>query len=121
MSLGIFSTRTRCNVETYLAAFFHIGYRVDCEQAEPGGDADGLMTSYDLSVHRIDMRAWGFDKGPRYLVGHLGQAYGVLSPALFGPVSDDGIVAIVGGTLDKPDQMLATVRSTGSRKRFCTG
>ena len=72
-------------------------------EAEPGGDADGLMTSYGLSVHRIDMRAWGFQKGPRYLVGHLGQAYGVLSHALFDPVSGDGIVTIVGGTGDKPE------------------
>ena len=61
------------------------------------------MTSYGLSVHRIDMRAWGFEKGPRNLVGHLGQAYGVLSHALFDPVSGDGIVTIVGGTGDKPD------------------
>ena len=72
-------------------------------EAQPGGDSDGLMTSYGLSVHRIDMRAWGFQKGPRYLVGHLGQAYGVLSHALFDPVSGDGIVTIVGGTGDKPD------------------
>ena len=72
-------------------------------EAQPGGDSDGLMTSYGLSVHRIDMRAWGYEKGPRYLVGHLGQAYGVLSHALFDPVSRDGIVTIVGGTGDKPD------------------
>ena len=49
------------------------------------------------------MRAWGFEKGPRYLVGHLGQAYGVLSHALFDPASGDGIVTIVGGTGYKPD------------------
>ena len=79
------------------------GNGLSAGEAEPGGDADGLMTSYGLSVHRIDMRAWGFEKGPRYLVGHLGQAYGVLSHALFDPVSGDGIVAIVGGTGDKPD------------------
>ena len=71
-------------------------------EAEPGGAAEGLMTSYGLSVHRIDMRAWGFEKGPRYLVGHLGQAYGVLSHALFDPVSGDGIVTIVSGTADNP-------------------
>ena len=79
------------------------GNGLSAGEAEPGGDADGLMTSYGLSVHRIDMRAWGFEKGPRTLVGHLGQAYGVLSHALFDPVSGDGIVAIVGGTGDKPD------------------
>ena len=71
-------------------------------EAEPGGTAEGLMTSYGLSVHRIDMRAWGFEQGPRYLVGHLGQAYGVLSHALFDPVSGDGIVTIVSGTGDNP-------------------
>ena len=36
-------------------------------------------------------------------MGHLGQAYGVLSHALFDPVSGDGIVTIAGGTGDKPD------------------
>ena len=71
-------------------------------EAEPGGDVDGLMTSYGLSVHRIDMRAWGFENGPKHLVGHLGQAYGVLSHALFDPCSGDGIVTIIAGTGDKP-------------------
>ena len=71
-------------------------------EAEPGGPTDGLMTSYGLSVHRIDMRAWGFEEGPRLLVGHLGEAYGVLSHALFDPSSGDGIVTIVTGTGDDP-------------------
>lgn len=72
-------------------------------EAEPGSDADGLMTRYGLSVHQIDMRQWGFKKGPKYLVGHLGEAYGVLSHALFDPISGIGIVTIVGGTGDTPD------------------
>ena len=46
-------------------------------EAEPGGPLDGLMTSYGLSVHRIDPQAWGFSNAPELLVGHLGEAYGV--------------------------------------------
>ncbi len=71
-------------------------------EVEPGGPTDGLMTSYGLSVHRIDMRAWGFESGPRLLVGHLGEAYGVLSHALLDPQSGDGIVTIISGTADDP-------------------
>ena len=71
-------------------------------EAEPGGPTAGLMTSYGLSVHRIDMRAWGFSDGPELLVGHLGEAYGVLSHALFDPVSGDGIATIITGTGDDP-------------------
>lgn len=71
-------------------------------EAEPGGPTEGLMTSYGLSVHRIDLRAWGFDSGPRLLVGHLGEAYGVLSHALYDPETGDGIATIITGTADDP-------------------
>ncbi|MEL7311282.1 MAG: serine hydrolase domain-containing protein [Pseudomonadota bacterium] len=71
-------------------------------EAEPNGPTEGLMTSYGLSVHRIDMRAWGFNDGPEFLVGHLGEAYGVLSLALFDPESGDGIASIITGTADDP-------------------
>ncbi|MEM9386508.1 MAG: serine hydrolase domain-containing protein [Pseudomonadota bacterium] len=71
-------------------------------EVAPGGPTDGLMTSYGLSVHRVDMRRWGFEAGPRLLVGHLGEAYGVLSHALFDPQSGDGIVTIISGTADDP-------------------
>ena len=71
-------------------------------EAEPGGPTDGLMTSYGLSVHRIDPAAWGLEDAPALLVGHLGEAYGVLSHALLDPSSGDGIVAIITGTADDP-------------------
>lgn len=71
-------------------------------EVEPGGPTDGLMTSYGLSVHRIDLRAWGFESGPRLLVGHLGEAYGVLSHALLDPQTGDGIATIITGTADDP-------------------
>ncbi len=75
---------------------------VSAGEAEPGGPTDGLMTSYGLSVHRIDMGDYGFDSGPRLLLGHLGEAYGVLSHALFDPVTGDGIATIITGTADDP-------------------
>ncbi|WP_439100391.1 serine hydrolase domain-containing protein [Congregibacter sp.] len=71
-------------------------------EAEPGGPTDGLMASYGLSVHRINMRDWGFDDGPALLVGHLGEAYGVLSHALFDPQTGDGIATIITGTAQDP-------------------
>jgi len=71
-------------------------------EGEPGGPSDGLMSSYGLSVHRVDLRAWGFGRGPALVLGHLGEAYGVLSLALFDPETGDGIVSIVTGTGDDP-------------------
>jgi len=75
---------------------------VTAGEAEPGGPADGLMTSYGLSIHRINMREYGFDKGPETLIGHLGEAYGLLSHALLDPETGDGIATIVTGTADDP-------------------
>ena len=71
-------------------------------EAEPGGAIDGLMTSYGLSVHRIDPKAWGFSDAPNLLVGHLGEAYGVLSHALLDPETGNGIATIITGTADDP-------------------
>ncbi|MEE4301417.1 MAG: serine hydrolase domain-containing protein [Pseudomonadales bacterium] len=78
------------------------GNGLSAGEAEPGGPTEGLMTSYGLSVHRIDMRAWGFERGPALMVGHLGEAYGVLSHALLDPETGDGIATIITGTADDP-------------------
>ncbi len=69
-------------------------------EGEPGGPTEGLMTSYGLSVHRIHLAEWGMGEG--ILVGHLGEAYGVLSHALFDPATGDGIATIITGTADDP-------------------
>ena len=71
-------------------------------ETQPGGSRDGLMTSYGLSIHRIDMRAWGFTNGPDTLLGHLGRAYGVFSLALYDPDSKDGIAMVVTGVANEP-------------------
>ena len=67
---------------------------------EPGGPSEGLMTSYGLSVHRINLPEWGMGDG--ILVGHLGEAYGVLSHALLDPKTGDGIATILTGTANNP-------------------
>lgn len=94
------------SVDTMLAPEWTLNARADnglsAGEAEPGGPTEGLMASYGLSVHRIDTRAWGYDAGPRLLVGHLGEAYGVLSHALYDPSSGDGIATIITGTADDP-------------------
>lgn len=69
---------------------------------EPGGPTEGLMTSYGLSVHRISLPEWGMGDTPRLLVGHLGEAYGVLSHALYDPQTGDGIATIITGSADNP-------------------
>ena len=71
-------------------------------ESEPNGHRDSLMTDYGLSIHRISMRDWGFDEGPPFLLGHLGNAYGVLSFALLEPRSGKGIAAIITGLADDP-------------------
>ena len=71
-------------------------------EAKPGGPSDGLMTSYGLSVHRIDLREYGYAQGPNIVLGHLGRAYGVLSHALFDPETGDGIAMIITGTANDP-------------------
>ena len=71
-------------------------------EAEPGSPFDGLMTSYGLSVHRISPQDWGFSNAPELLLGHLGEAYGVLSHALLDPQTGDGIATIITGTADDP-------------------
>ncbi|MEM1401866.1 MAG: serine hydrolase domain-containing protein [Pseudomonadota bacterium] len=96
----------RASVDALLGAQWTINAARDngntSGEAEPGGPTDGLMESYGLSVHRVDLAAWGFEEGPDYLVGHLGEAYGVLSHALYDPATGDGIATIITGTADDP-------------------
>ena len=96
----------RNSVETLLSPAWRLNAAGDngrtSGETQPGGSRDGLMTSYGLSIHRIDMRAWGFANGPATLLGHLGRAYGVFSFALYDPDSRDGIAMVVTGVADDP-------------------
>ncbi|MBC6403282.1 MAG: serine hydrolase [Hyphomonadaceae bacterium] len=68
----------------------------------PGSPNAGLMTSYGLSVHLIDLQAWGLSENRRVLAGHLGEAYGLLGQFWFDPRTGDGFIALITGTGDDP-------------------
>lgn len=68
----------------------------------PGGPADGLMTSYGLSVHIVDLEAWGLSPTTKKVYGHLGTAYGLLSQFWFDPETKDGFITIMTGLGDDP-------------------
>ena len=97
---------TRESVSNMLKPSWSLNERGDngrsAGEAEPGSPFDGLMTSYGLSVHRISPQDWGFSNAPELLLGHLGEAYGVLSHALLDPQTGDGIATIITGTADDP-------------------
>lgn len=68
----------------------------------PGGPADGLMTAYGLSVHIVDLEAWGLSEESRLIYGHLGTAYGLLSQFWFDPETKDGLIVMMTGLGDDP-------------------
>ena len=96
----------KSSVETLLSPAWRLNAAGDngrtSGEIKPGGSRDGLMACYGLSIHCIDMRAWGFANGPATLLGHLGRAYGVFSFALYDPDSRDGIAMVVTGVADDP-------------------
>lgn len=65
-------------------------------------DFVGLMTAWGRSVHLIDLADWGFGETAPQMVGHLGEAYGLLGVALIDPETGNGLVALVTGTADDP-------------------
>lgn len=71
-------------------------------ETDPDGALAGLMTSYGLSLHRIDLRDWGLSEAPRPLLGHLGNAYGLLGQLWIDFENDAALVALITGTADRP-------------------
>lgn len=81
-----------------------------------GGEADlddpkatGMMTTYGLSTHIIDLKDWGLSQTSRILYGHLGSAYGLQGQFWFDPVTKDGIVTFITGVGDDPRNADATI------------
>ncbi|MCB0032693.1 MAG: beta-lactamase family protein, partial [Anaerolineales bacterium] len=75
----------------------------------PNGDSfSGLMRSWGLSVHRFTHSGTAGDGDklladrPLYLVGHLGEAYGLLSGFLFDPAAQHGLLYILNGVSADP-------------------
>jgi CubicO group peptidase (beta-lactamase class C family) len=75
---------------------------VTSEFVDPNGALNGLMTSWGLGVHRINLKDWGITDEKRVLVGHLGEAYGLLGQFLYDPKTGDGFIALLTGTARDP-------------------
>lgn len=63
-----------------------------------GNNYAGLMQAWGLGTHLFESQLAGLGIINRNLVGHLGDAYGLLSGLLFDPESEDGLIYIIGGT-----------------------
>ncbi|HPF46921.1 MAG: beta-lactamase family protein [Alphaproteobacteria bacterium] len=71
--------------------------------------AKGMMITYGLSTHIIDLKDWGLTEKSRILYGHLGSAYGLQGQFWFDPNTNDGIIAFVTGLGDDPTKAKATI------------
>ncbi len=62
-----------------------------------GNNYSGLMRAWGLGTHLFEDQLVGLGITNPNLVGHLGDAYGLLSGLLFDPESGDGLIYIIGG------------------------
>mgnify|MGYP001819291119 FL=1 len=63
-----------------------------------------LFTGYGLSVHRMDLAEWGLQDAPRLLLGHLGDAYGLMGQFWLDPETGDALISLITGAGDDPDR-----------------
>jgi CubicO group peptidase (beta-lactamase class C family) len=83
--------------------------RLDNGNTAEGMDPDDpayqqLFTGYGLSVHRVDLAEWGLQDKPRLLLGHLGDAYGLMGQLWMDVDHDDALIALITGAGDDPDR-----------------
>lgn len=71
--------------------------------------ASGMMTSYGLSTHIVDLQNWGLSTITKNLYGHLGSAYGLQGQFWFDPETKDGIITFITGVGDNPSNADATI------------
>ena len=63
-----------------------------------GDNYAGLMTDWGFGTHLFKRQLGWLGAGFENTIGHLGDAYGLLSGLLFDPDSGDGVIYIIGGT-----------------------
>tara|TARA_R110002096_G_scaffold309403_2_gene503933 strand:+ start:33721 stop:35133 length:1413 start_codon:yes stop_codon:yes gene_type:complete len=79
-------------------------------EAIPGdSEAAGMMTTYGLSTHIVDLKDWDLSETSKILYGHLGSAYGLQGQFWFDPINKDGIVTFITGVGDDPGNAQATI------------
>lgn len=75
------------------------------EGLEPDDPAyQQLFTGYGLSVHRMDLAEWGLQDQPRLMLGHLGDAYGLMGQLWMDAEQGDALIALITGAGDDPDR-----------------
>lgn len=72
------------------------------KETDPAARTAGRMTSYGLSLHRVDLRDWGLAECRRILVGHVGNAYGLFGQLWIDFKSRSALVALITGTAKRP-------------------
>ena len=83
-------------------------------ELENGNTAEGLdpddpayrpiFTAWGLSVQRMDLAEWGLAGQSRLLLGHLGDAYGLMGQFWLDPENGDALIALINGAGDDPDR-----------------
>ncbi|MEE4218314.1 MAG: serine hydrolase domain-containing protein [Xanthomonadales bacterium] len=63
-----------------------------------------IFTAWGLSVQRMDLEQWGLAEQPRLLLGHLGDAYGLMGQFWLDPENGDALIALITGAGDDPDR-----------------
>ena len=91
-------------------------YDTNLKNGHTGGEsalgdpkAAGMMTTYGLSTHVIDLQDWGLSKTSKKLYGHLGSAYGLQGQFWFNPDTKDGIITFITGVGDNPSNATASI------------
>ncbi len=79
------------------------------ESSPDDPDTAGMMTTYGLSTHIIDLKDWGLSDESRKFYGHLGSAYGLQGQFWFDPLTNDGIIVLVTGLGDDPTKAKASI------------
>ena len=91
-------------------------YNSGLENGHTGGEAIlgdtssvGMMTTYGLSTHIIDLKNWGLSNTSKVFYGHLGSAYGLQGQFWFDPINKEGIIAFITGVGDDPAKGQASI------------
>ena len=91
-------------------------YTSGLENGHTGGEAIlgdtssvGMMTTYGLSTHIIDLKNWGLSNTSKVFYGHLGSAYGLQGQFWFDPINKEGIIAFITGVGDDPAKGQASI------------
>ena len=69
----------------------------------------GMMTTYGLSTHIIDLKNWGLSNTSKVFYGHLGSAYGLQGQFWFDPINKEGIIVFITGVGDDPARGQASI------------